>query len=79
MSGNNVAQLFAPTIPQRRTTGTWQRLVHWLRQSYYVMTTRRQLIEMDTRLLSGIGASRADAITEASRAFWDHGGRDTWS
>lgn len=35
--------------------------------------TRRLLAEMDSRLLSDIGASRADAAMEANRPFWDIG------
>jgi uncharacterized protein YjiS (DUF1127 family) len=36
-----------------------------------VIVTRRQLAEMDDRMLSDIGISRADAWAEASRPFWD--------
>ncbi len=33
--------------------------------------TRRLLTEMDHRLLADIGTTRADAMTEANRPFWD--------
>lgn len=32
---------------------------------------RRRLQEMDERMLKDIGISRADALHEASRPFWD--------
>jgi uncharacterized protein YjiS (DUF1127 family) len=35
--------------------------------------TRRQLAEMDQRMLSDIGISRADALAEYERAPWDLG------
>lgn len=31
---------------------------------------RRQLADMDSRLLADIGLSRADALKEASKPFW---------
>jgi uncharacterized protein YjiS (DUF1127 family) len=37
--------------------------------------TRRQLAEMDDRMLRDIGISRADALHEAERAPWDLGRR----
>jgi uncharacterized protein YjiS (DUF1127 family) len=37
--------------------------------------TRRQLAQMDDRMLRDIGISRADALMEAGRAPWDLGCR----
>ncbi|MGI4955553.1 MAG: DUF1127 domain-containing protein [Janthinobacterium lividum] len=33
--------------------------------------TRRLLADMDPRMLADIGSSRADAMMEANRPFWD--------
>ena len=35
-----------------------------------VLTTRRELLEMDERMLKDIGISRAQANFEANRWFW---------
>jgi uncharacterized protein YjiS (DUF1127 family) len=42
-----------------------------LRRCVQAIRSRRQLAELDDRLLSDIGISRADALEEASRAPWD--------
>ncbi|NKE48692.1 DUF1127 domain-containing protein [Roseomonas frigidaquae] len=47
----------------------------WLAVTLRVITTRRQLAEMDERMLKDIGISRCDALTEAARAPWDTGPR----
>lgn len=39
--------------------------------AWRAVVTRRQLAEMDDRMLSDIGISRADALNEAARAPWD--------
>lgn len=36
-----------------------------------VARQRRQLLAMDVRALKDIGISRADAVAEAGRDFWD--------
>lgn len=36
-----------------------------------IMATRRQLAEMDDRMLSDLGISRSDALAEADRLPWD--------
>ncbi len=41
----------------------WQELVR----------QRRALLKMDDRMLKDIGISRADALREAGRRFWDEG------
>jgi uncharacterized protein YjiS (DUF1127 family) len=38
-----------------------------------VARQRRSLLELDERLLKDIGITRADALREASRPFWDPG------
>ena len=35
------------------------------------IATRRQLAEMDDRMLRDVGISRVDALAEAERAPWD--------
>ena len=45
----------------------WPRLGEMFR----AMVTRRQLREMDDRMLADIGITRAEALAEADRAPWD--------
>ncbi|MCO6419952.1 DUF1127 domain-containing protein [Siccirubricoccus sp. KC 17139] len=45
------------------------------RAMWRAIATRRQLAEMDDRMLRDIGISRADALHEAERAPWDLGRR----
>lgn len=42
-----------------------------LRQAWVAVETRRDLAEMDDRMLRDIGISRAEALHEADRAPWD--------
>ena len=42
-----------------------------LRRAMQAIETRRQLAEMDRRMLADIGISRSEALNEASRAPWD--------
>jgi uncharacterized protein YjiS (DUF1127 family) len=42
-----------------------------LRTMWRAIQTRRQLAEMDDRMLRDIGISRADALHEAERLPWD--------
>jgi uncharacterized protein YjiS (DUF1127 family) len=44
----------------------WPTLRHW----YRVASTRRGLVEMDDRMLSDLGISRAQAEFELSRMPW---------
>ncbi len=55
---------------QSRNVGAWQ---VWTRVSDALRArrTRRELMEMDSRMLSDIGIGRAEAWTEAQRAVWD--------
>lgn len=48
---------------QAATGGYWQRF--WRR-----LQTRRQLLELDARLLDDIGLSAEQARREATRPFW---------
>ena len=59
---------FAPlarTAPASRA----QRLSVWA--MFRALQTRRQLAEMDDRMLRDIGISRVDALQEADRLPWD--------
>jgi uncharacterized protein YjiS (DUF1127 family) len=71
MSDNSVASLFMAHGVRHSPASAWFRLRCWLRATMRVIVTRRQLAEMDDRMLSDIGISRADAWAEASRPFWD--------
>ena len=42
-----------------------------LRSMWRALQTRRQLAEMDDRMLRDIGISRVDALREADRLPWD--------
>jgi uncharacterized protein YjiS (DUF1127 family) len=44
---------------------------NWLQRALQAFETRRHLAEMDARMLSDIGISRAEALDEAARAPWD--------
>ncbi|MEN0076440.1 MAG: DUF1127 domain-containing protein [Paracraurococcus sp.] len=50
----------APKAPRLSLRGMWRAL-----------QTRRQLAEMDDRMLRDIGISRVDALREADRLPWD--------
>ncbi len=54
-----------PSLPRLARFGLMWRAV----------ATRRQLAEMDDRMLRDIGISRADALQEVERAPWDLGRR----
>lgn len=43
----------------------------WVSEALRARRTRRELMEMDGRMLSDIGIGRAEAWTEAQRAVWD--------
>jgi uncharacterized protein YjiS (DUF1127 family) len=62
----------AATVADRRFA--WAVPAEWIRalsRVTEVMATRRQLAAMDQRMLADIGTSRAEALEEANRAFWD--------
>ncbi|WP_431282553.1 DUF1127 domain-containing protein [Humitalea sp. 24SJ18S-53] len=42
-----------------------------LKRALVAIETRRDLAEMDDRMLRDVGISRADALHEAERAPWD--------
>ena len=56
-----------PSRPARTGRPAWQ----WVIQAFQALRTRRLLAEMDDRMLSDIGISRAEARVEAMRAPWD--------
>jgi uncharacterized protein YjiS (DUF1127 family) len=43
----------------------------WLALALRSIGTRRQLAQMDDRMLQDIGLTRAEALQEAARAPWD--------
>lgn len=54
-----------PSLPALPSLGAMLRTI----------VTRRQLAEMDDRMLKDIGISRVDALQEADRLPWDTGRR----
>jgi uncharacterized protein YjiS (DUF1127 family) len=46
------------------------RLVDWLLEALERRRERRMLLELDERMLRDIGISRADALREAGKPFW---------
>jgi uncharacterized protein YjiS (DUF1127 family) len=63
--------VFAPRFTTRHGTFNLHRVWAVAGAMLQARRTRRLLVEMDGRLLSDIGTSRADAATEANRPFWD--------
>jgi uncharacterized protein YjiS (DUF1127 family) len=55
---------------RRRPAAGW---LGWLAAMMQAIGTRRQLAEMDDRMLKDIGIGRAEARREADRAPWDIG------
>jgi uncharacterized protein YjiS (DUF1127 family) len=51
----------------RALAGIFETLVRWQE----VSIQRRRLLELDAHMLKDIGISRADAVREARRPFWD--------
>lgn len=47
-------------------SGTVETLARWRERA----AQRRQLMELDERLLSDIGLTRANAVNEAEKPFW---------
>ena len=46
-------------------------VVRFVMHASEVARQRRQLLRLDDRMLKDIGASRADAVREGTRAWWD--------
>jgi uncharacterized protein YjiS (DUF1127 family) len=61
--------LAAPRAPQ---FGLWWKRLAQFRRAW---ATRRQLAELDPRLLRDIGLTEGEALREISRAPWDPGPR----
>ena len=61
---------FAPARSTGQGAG-WSRLADRLRVMVRTWRTRRSLLEMTSRELADIGASRATALAEARRLPWD--------
>jgi uncharacterized protein YjiS (DUF1127 family) len=51
--------------------GAARRLVQALLEWRELARQRRRLLALDDRMLKDIGLSRADAVREAARPFWD--------
>jgi uncharacterized protein YjiS (DUF1127 family) len=56
--------------------GAARRLVQALLEWHELAQQRRRLLALDDRMLKDIGISRADAVREAARPFWDTPGID---
>lgn len=69
MSGILATHAFRRPAASRQGWG-W---TEWMRDALRTVGTRRQLAQMEDRMLKDIGISRADALEEANRAPWDLG------
>jgi len=67
MSATLLRLPYAPRTRPSWARRTWQ----WLAQVKRVRDSRRDLAEMDPRMLADIGVSRATAQSEAARPAWD--------
>jgi uncharacterized protein YjiS (DUF1127 family) len=63
--------IFAPGLVSSQGSFSLRRVLTVAGAMLRARETRRQLTEMDDRLLADIGASRSDAVMEASRPFWE--------
>jgi uncharacterized protein YjiS (DUF1127 family) len=63
-----IAQL-APLKPGGKVNAT--QIIYWLEAAFRTLRERRQLMQLDARLLHDIGINRAEAEREWSRPFWD--------
>jgi uncharacterized protein YjiS (DUF1127 family) len=50
---------------------TWQGLLRFAHRSWRNAVTRRELMELDDRILADIGLTRGQAVREADRFPWD--------
>lgn len=64
-TGGAASSLLAAT--RRLLIGVVETLLRWQELSMQ----RRRLLELDVHMLKDIGISRADAVREAKRPFWD--------
>lgn len=64
--------VLAPVFTFNRATVSLRQVWTIIDAMIQARRTRRLLTEMDGRLLADIGASRAEASTEANRPFWDY-------
>jgi len=54
-------------------SGLWQGFAARLLGAVRIVGTRRELLEMDARMLKDIGITHAQAVEEARRMPWDTG------
>jgi uncharacterized protein YjiS (DUF1127 family) len=62
--------LTAPSEVASRVGPLLRHVGHGVAVAWRVLSTRRELLEMDARMLKDIGISRAQANFEATRWFW---------
>lgn len=60
-------------LAARRPRGVARAILATVTEAFRAIITRRQLLEMDERMLKDIGVTRAEALREAARAPWDNG------
>lgn len=72
MSGHVLHRHIARRRPARVPAEGW---LAWLAEALRAISTRRQLAQMDDRMLKDVGLTRAEALEEAARAPWDFGRR----
>jgi uncharacterized protein YjiS (DUF1127 family) len=58
-------------LAARRPRGVVRAVLAAVAGAFRAVVTRRQLLEMDERMLKDIGITRAEALREAARAPWD--------
>jgi uncharacterized protein YjiS (DUF1127 family) len=81
MMADHRSELFAQEVLPRRlgprlaawTRGAIERILGWQE----VARQRRSLLTLNEHMLKDIGITRADALREASRPFWDPG-QERW-
>jgi uncharacterized protein YjiS (DUF1127 family) len=72
-SSANYIETALPSFPDRRWS--WQIPLSWLARIAFECERRhqrRQLLELDDRLLADIGISRQQAVEEALKSSWTH-------
>ncbi len=69
MSDRTLPQFAA--VLQGQRSPAWQTLKRAATKAVDAVVTRRELRDLEPRLLADIGLTRAEALTEAARAPWD--------
>ena len=71
MSASNMVASSVGRISASESPSLMARVQKVLKQAWRKHRTRRMLTQMDDRMLSDLGISRAQASFEASRSMWD--------